>query len=208
MDVYGKSFETLKKIIQSEKKYNYKIFLLGGWAIWLYNPYMKSRDIDFIVEEKHFWKFRNFIEGVGFKETAKVLQKHGFSMIFEGDKIELDVYTEKIGKWGINELIDDFCLIKGMQVLSPTKLFMLKAFTALERHGTAKGEKDLSDLVALLDMQYDKIDYGFMKNQVDLSAVLSIILSNFQLTSKIYPISIKKYKEIEAYLKKSGVYSH
>ncbi|HLD49542.1 MAG TPA: hypothetical protein VJB11_04195 [archaeon] len=204
MDIYGKSFEILKKIIASEKKYSYKIFLLGGWAVWLYNPYMKSKDIDFIVEKKHFWKFRNFVESIGFRETAKVLQKHGFSMMFEGDKIELDVYTEKIGKWPVNELIDDFCQIKVMTVLSPTKLFMLKSFTSLERHGTAKGEKDMSDLVALMDAQYDKIDYDFIKNQVDLQTVFSVIFPNFQLTSKIYPISIKKYKEITSYLKKSG----
>lgn len=203
MDVYDKSFGILKKIINSELKYGYKIYLLGGWAVWLYNPYMKSKDIDFIIEKVHLWRLRNFIARLGFKETSKVLQKHGFAMMWEGDKIELDVYTEKIGKWTIKELIDDFYEIKVTRVLSPTKLFMLKAFTALERHGTAKGEKDLSDLLAILDAKYDKIDFKFVKKQVDLQAVLSIILSNFQITSKLYPMSIEKYKEIKRHLGKT-----
>jgi hypothetical protein len=205
MDIYNKSLEILKNIIESEKKYNYKIFLLGGWAVWFYNPYMKSKDIDFIVEKKHFWKFRNFIKGLGFRETSKILQKHGFSMMWKGDKIEIDVYTEKIRKWHVEELLQDFQKIKGVRVLSPTNLFMLKTFTALERHGTAKGEKDMSDLLALLDAEYKKIDFEFVKNHTDLQTILSIILFNFQTASKLYPIEMKKYKEIKAYLKNLGL---
>jgi len=205
MDIYDKSLETLKKIIRYEKKYNYKIFLLGGWAVWLYNPYMKSKDIDFIIEKEHFWKFKKFIEECGFRKTAHVLQKHGFSMMWEDDKIELDVYTEKIGKWSIKELIDDCREINGIRVLSSTKLFMLKAFTALERHGTAKGEKDLSDIIAMLDAGYKKIDFEFVKKHTDLQTILSIILQNFQLTSRLYPIDMKKYKEIKTYLQKFGL---
>lgn len=197
MDIYNKSLEILKKIAKSEKRYNYKIFLLGGWAVWLYNPYMKSKDIDFMVEKSNFWKFRNFIQKLGFRETAAVLQKHGFSMMWERDKIELDVYTEKIGKWHIEELINDSQKIKGIHILSPTKLFMLKAFTALERRGTAKGEKDFSDLVALLDAEYKNIDFEFVGKHVDLKTVLNIIFSSFQTTSKLYPVELKKYKEIK-----------
>jgi hypothetical protein len=202
MNIYEKSYEILKKIAASEKKYNYKIFLLGGWAIWIYNPYMKSKDIDFIVTKKDFYKFKNFIIGLGFRETSRVLQKHGFTMMWESDKIELDVYTEKIGKWNIEELIENCYKIKSINVLSPTKLFMLKAFTALERRGTAKGEKDLSDLVALLDTKYKEINFSAIQKQFDIETVFNLIFSNFQLTSKFYPIDIKKYKAIKNHLKK------
>jgi hypothetical protein len=206
MDIYDKSLEILNKIKNNENKYNYRIFLLGGWAVWLYNPYMKSKDIDFIIEEQHFWEFKKFIEECGFRETAHVLQKHGFSMIWGDDKIELDVYTEKIGKWLIKELIDDYCEIKKIRVLSPTKLFMLKTFTALERRGTAKGEKDISDIIAILNAEYKKIDFEFVKKQVDLQTVLSIVLPNFQITTKLYPIDMKKYKEIKSHLHKFNLY--
>ncbi len=205
MDLYEKSLEMLKKITKSEHKYGYRIFLLGGWAVWLYNPYMKSKDIDFIVEKEHFWKLSNFAATLGFRETSPVLQKHGFSMLWEDDKIELDVYTEKIGRWPVEMLIDGFLKIKGIRVLSPTKLFMLKSFTALERRGTAKGEKDLSDVLAILDARYMNIDFELVRKEVDLQKVLHIILSDFKTASNIYPMDIEKYKDIKTYIKNLGL---
>lgn len=200
MDIYDKSLEILEKIVKSQKKYNYKIILLGGWAVWLYNPYMKSKDIDFIIEKRYLWRLSKFIEGIGFRETSKVLQKHGFSMMWGDDKIELDVYTEKISKWQIHDLINDSKEIKGISVLSPTKLFMLKAFTALERQGTAKGEKDFSDIIALLDAEYKNIDFDFVKKHVELKTIFNIIFSSFQVASRLYPIEMKNYRQIKKYV--------
>lgn len=198
MDIYEKSLEILKKLAESEIDF----YLIGGWAIWCYNPYMKSKDVDIIVKEKDFWKLRDFLLNLGFKETAKVLEKKGFSMLWEGDKIEIDVYDKKIGKYEIEDMIKDSVKKKInkrlVSIVSVTKLFILKSFTAMERLGTAKGEKDLSDLLALLDLHYKDIKWNKIEKIKDL---LQILLKDYKQTSRIYPMSLDKYKNIKSYLK-------
>ncbi|MCD6476599.1 MAG: hypothetical protein J7K26_00330 [Candidatus Aenigmarchaeota archaeon] len=90
MDMYEKSLEILIKIIENQEKMNYKIYLVGGWAVWIYNPYLKSKDIDFIIKRKDFYKLKNFLISLGFKETSgEHLNKKGFSMLWDNDKIEI-----------------------------------------------------------------------------------------------------------------------
>ena len=201
MDIYEKSLDILKKLADSKIDF----YLIGGWAIWCYNPYMKSKDIDIVVKEKDFWKLRNFLLDLGFRETAKVLEKKGFSMLWDGDKIEIDVYDKKIGKYDIEDMvkgsIKNKINKKLVYVISITNLFILKSFTASERLGTAKGEKDLSDLLALLDAHYKDIEW----EKIEKRDILQILLKDYKQASKIYPLSLEKYKNIKNYLKKLGL---
>jgi len=198
MDIYEKSLEILKRLVDS----GIDFYLVGGWAVWCYNPYMKSKDIDIIVTEKDFWKLKDFLLGLGFRETAKVLEKKGFSMLWNSDKIEIDVYDKKIGKFDIKGLIENSTKKKinssMVSVISITNLFILKSFTATERMGTAKGEKDLSDLLALLDVYYKDIDWS----ELEIKDLLKILLKDYKQTTRIYPINLEKYKKIKNYLKK------
>ncbi len=198
MDIYEKSLEILKKLAES----GIEFYLVGGWAIWCYNPYMKSKDIDLIIREKDSWRLRDFLLDLGFRETAKVLEKKGFSMMWGDDKIEIDVYDKRIGKYGIKELIEKPAKrkinSKTVSVISVTNLFILKSYTATERLGTAKGEKDLSDLLALLDAHYKDIDWS----KLEIKDLLQILLKEYKQTTRIYPLSLDKYKNIKNYLKK------
>lgn len=199
MDIYEKSLEILKKLADSK----IELYLIGGWAVWCYNPYMKSKDIDIIVKEKDFWKLRDFLLNLGFRETTKVLEKKGFSMLWDSDKIEIDVYDKKIGKYSVENFIEYSVKRKinnkSVSVISVTNLFILKSFTAMERLGTAKGEKDLSDLLALLDVYYKDIKWSKIDKIKDL---LQILLKDYKQTSRIYPMDLDKYKNIKNYLKK------
>jgi predicted nucleotidyltransferase len=198
MDIYEKSLEILKKLAES----GIEFYLVGGWAIWCYNPYMKSKDIDLIVKEKDSWRLRDFLLDLGFRETAKVLEKKGFSMLWGDDKIEIDAYDKRIGKYGIKDLLEQpekkKINNKLVSVISVTNLFILKSYTATERLGTAKGEKDLSDLLALLDISYKDIEW----NRVEAKYILELLLKDYKQTTRIYPLSLEKYKNIKNYLKK------
>ncbi len=205
MNVYDKSLKVLKKIVRNQEKFGFRICLVGGWAVWLYNPYMKSKDIDLIVKKDQFWKLKNFLTNFGFKETSKVLEKRGFSMLFEDEKIEIDVYDKRLGEFDVDELMKKSVEKKlgkhKLQVLSITDLFLVKSKTALNRVGTAKGEKDLSDLLALLET-HEKIDLQKVNQRVNLSKLLRILLSDYKQTSRMYPMSHEKYKEVLNHLKK------
>jgi hypothetical protein len=163
---------------------------------------MKSKDIDLIVKEKDSWRLRDFLLDLGFRETAKVLEKKGFSMLWGDDKIEIDAYDKRIGKYGIKDLLEQpekkKINNKLVSVISVTNLFILKSYTATERLGTAKGEKDLSDLLALLDTHYKDIEW----NRVEAKYILELLLKDYKQTTRIYPLSLEKYKNIKNYLKK------
>jgi len=198
MDVYEKSLEILKRIVNNQKRFGYKIYLVGGWAVWIYNPYMKSKDIDFIVENKDLWKLENFLISINFRKTAKILEKKGFSMVLDNDKIELDVYDKKIGRYDVGRFIRNSVVKRfdniSVNVVSVSDMFLLKAYTAIERMGTAKGEKDLVDLLALIDKHYKDIE---LPQDIDLRKILSIILGDFKQVSLLYPIEYKKFKIIK-----------
>ncbi|MEM7819019.1 MAG: nucleotidyltransferase family protein [Candidatus Aenigmatarchaeota archaeon] len=211
MDVYEKSLEVLKKIIRNQKKLSFKIVLIGGWAVYAFNPYMKSKDIDLLVEKKNFWKLRNFLESLGFRRTfSKPLDKKGFAMLFEEDKIEVDVYDEKISKFEVDEIFEKKKFEAGridgekVLVLERNMLLTLKIFSAIERLGTPKGIKDHSDILALFDKFYPKIDFEFLKSQVSkekLEKTFRIIFTDYKKIKSIYPMEFLKYQRI-----KNGVF--
>lgn len=201
MDIYDKSLDVLKALAQNKE---FKIYLVGGWAVWAHNPYMKSRDIDLIVERADLWKLRNFLLGLGFRETAKVLEKAGFAMLWDTDKIEVDVYTDRLGKWPVSELIEGAVTKKiagtPVAVVSLPKLFALKVFTAQARLGTAKGEKDMADVLALLDVGWRELDFAAIGRQIELKKVLAMLLKDYPTAARFYPLPMARYKAIKAAL--------
>lgn len=205
-DIYQKSLETLKEIVRNQNKFGYKIYLLGGWAVWLYNPYMKSKDIDFMIRPEDFFKLRNYLLSVGFRETGAVLEKKGFAMLWGKDKIELDVYDRKVGPFDIMPLIQN-AISKNINsqnilVLALTDLFTLKAATALARMGTAKGEKDFSDLLALLDSGLADIGLSEVNQKVNLSRLFALLFKDYKSASSRYPLELDRYKKIKRTIEK------
>ncbi|MCD6476598.1 MAG: hypothetical protein J7K26_00325 [Candidatus Aenigmarchaeota archaeon] len=79
---------------------------------------------------------------------------------------------------------------------------MLKFHSISERLGTAKGEKDLSDLLALIDKFYLDIDW---ENIPFNKEIISILFRNYKQASKIYPIEFDKFNKIKKHLKEIGI---
>jgi predicted nucleotidyltransferase len=207
MDIYEKSFSVLKKITLAQKEHNFSFVLIGGWAVWVYSRYLKSKDIDIIIKPEDFFKLKNFFINLGFSETGgKHLNKKGFVKLFEDDKIEIDVYTEKIAHTDVKQILKNSVKkkINGIEinVASITDLFILKVIALLDRIGSAKGEKDISDLIALLE-HYEKIDFNIVIADVGkdkLKYIFKVIFSNYKITKKFYNIELGKYKKIKLYL--------
>ena len=59
MDIYERSYEILEEIVAEQKNRGFSVALIGGWATYLYNPYMKSRDIDVRADE--LWKLKDLL---------------------------------------------------------------------------------------------------------------------------------------------------
>jgi len=206
MDIYEKSLEILKKIIEAQKKYDFKIILIGGWGVYCYNPYLKSKDIDFLIKEQDIWKLTSFLDFLGFRETGKVLEKRGFALLVGDDKIELDVYDKKIGGFDVNQIFDKklFSIKKlnGLEtnVVELNLLLTLKIISGSERIGTGKGMKDISDIIALFDNFFDKIDLSFIYSNINknvVNKVFSIIFSDYKKIKNLYPISFLKFEKIK-----------
>lgn len=213
-DIYEKSQKTLGKIIRAQRKFDFEIVLIGGWAVYCYNPYMKSKDIDFLVKKGNFWKLENFLDSIGFRRTGEVLEKKGFAMLIGDDKIELDVYDGKIGGLKVKEMFDKKLFVlrsfnrEKVNVVNLNVLTALKAVSGAERLGTAKGMKDVSDILAMFDKFYDKIDFKFVDNLVGKDTVrriISVVFSDYKKIKNLYPMEFLKFEKIRKSLK--GRYS-
>jgi len=208
MDIYEKSEEVLKEIIKAQKKFRFDIILIGGWAVYCYNPYMKSKDIDFLIKEDDLWKLENFLDSVGFRGTGKVLEKRGFAMVIGDDKVDLDVYDKKIGGVEVKKIFDEKMfetrkfLNEEVKVAGLNLLLSLKILSGSERMGTGKGMKDASDILALLDKFHENIDFEFVKSLIGEKAVnnmLSVLFSDYKKIKNLYPMGFLKFQKIKQY---------
>ena len=210
MDIYEKSQKTLKEIIGAQKKFGFKIILIGGWAVYCYNSYMKSKDIDFLIERGDFWKLENFLDSMGFRRTGEVLEKRGFAMLIGDEKIELDVYDDKIGGLKVKGIFDKKLFAargfngEKVSVVDISVLVALKAISGAERIGTAKGMKDMSDILALFDKFYDRIDFKAvdeLAGREKVRHVASIVFSDYKRIKNLYPMGFLKFEKIRKSLK-------
>jgi len=214
MDIYEKSQKTLKKIIEAQKKFNFEIILIGGWAVYCYNPYMKSKDIDFLVKKDDFWKLANFLDSIGFRQTGKVLEKKGFAVLIGNEKIELDVYDNKIGNLKVKEIFNENLFVtrnfnsEKVNVVNSNVLLSLKIISCAERLGSGKGMKDMSDILAILDRLYDKIDFQAVNESAGKDRVvriISIVLSDYKKMKNLYPIGFLRFEKIKKFLKNKAI---
>jgi len=205
MDIYEKSEEILNEIIKAQRKFSFDIILIGGWAVYCYNPYMKSKDIDFLIKEKDLWKLENFLDSIGFRQTGKVLEKKGFAMIVGDDKVELDVYDKKIGGIEVSKVFDERMfemkkfLNHEVKVASLNLLLSLKILSGAERMGTGKGMKDVSDILALLDKFCNNVDFKFVKSLIGegaVKSVLPVVFSDYKKIKNLYPIRFLQFQKI------------
>lgn len=206
MDIYEVSKGVVKELLASGTE----IGVIGGWAIWAYNPYKYSMDIDIVLKESGFWKVRERLLELGFNETSGGhLGKKGFKKAVEGGTIEVDVYDDKIGPFSAQDVLSRSLEkdLFGMEakVASPTDLTILKVYALAERRESGKGQKDISDLIALLLVERGEIDISEVRAAVGrkvLKDAVALVTSSYQQTSRFYPLSMDEYKRLKAALEK------
>lgn len=206
MDIYDASKEIVRELLASGAE----IGVIGGWAIWAYNPYKYSLDIDIVLKPSGLWKVREKLVELGFGETSgDHLGKKGFKKAVEGGAIEVDVYDGRIGPFTAKEVLqrslEKELFGEKAKVASPTDLLILKVYALTERRESGKGQKDISDLVALLlvargDVNVEEVRKTFKKKE--LKDAIALLTSSYQQTSRFYPLTMSEYKKLKAALEK------
>ena len=206
MDIYETSREVVKELLSSGTE----IGIIGGWAIWAYSPYKYSMDIDIVTRPSGLWKIRERLQQLGFNETSGGhLGKKGFKKAVEDGAIEVDVYDDKIGPFTAEEVLNrslekDLFGMKA-KVASPTDLAILKVYALAERRESGKGQKDISDLIALLLAERQEIDVAEVRRVVErkvMKDAIALVTSSFQQTSRFYPLSMDEYRKLKSALEK------
>lgn len=122
----------------------FQFTLIGGWAVWLYTEQLKSKDIDLIADFPQLEKLRQQFDLHKNERLKKYEARRG--------EVQIDVYAPYYSDLGIpaEEIIKLTRSIKGFTVPEIEVLLVLKQIAYEQRKRSAKGRKDLADIVSLL----------------------------------------------------------
>ena len=160
------SWQLLKNL-----KRQFNFCLIGGWAVWLYTHQLKSKDIDIVVKPDELSRIRKKYEL--FKNDR--LKKYEFRK----GEVQIDVYPAYYADLGIKaeEILSNSRTVEGFLVPAPEVLFILKLVAWLDRKSSAKGRKDLVDLISLLQIIDGKegLNHPGIKNLTqELQAIVAV----------------------------------
>jgi len=209
VDAYDLSFLEAQEIARHVPE----AVLIGGWAVWCYNPRLKSRTIDVLIAPRDLWRLEDHLRGRGFSETSGAhLLKRGFRKLHEDTSIDVDIYDTVLGPYRVEELLPRSAVRSlgdvPVRTLEPTELLALKVVAAKDRRGSEKGAKDLADLVALLSAEGRAIAWERIEGRIprkDLRDVLRTALSDYRTTVRLYPLPMREYKALKRSLDRLGL---
>ncbi|MBI2327928.1 hypothetical protein HYU92_06450 [Candidatus Curtissbacteria bacterium] len=146
--VTQKSWQLLQDL---RRRFNF--ILIGGWAVFLYTHALKSKDIDLVAEHADLEKLRQ--EFAIYKNDR--LKKYEA----RSEEVEVDIYVPYYSNPGLpaEDLKNYVLSLEGFKVVEKEVLAILKQKALLARAGTAKGKKDLIDLIGLFrlgDFNWEK----------------------------------------------------
>lgn len=206
------------KLAKSQRVHGFTFVLIGDWAIWHYNPYLESKDVDLVIGKEKYWRLKKFLRILGFTETRGRLAKKGLTVKTPDGGIDVDVYDDKIGPVEVGHIfrnrlwqvarIDD----EEVNVASPTILLITKLVAAKERgleRRSAKGIKDLTDTFALLQAQLDAVDWGVVREYVaptTIRGVLAAVFSDYGAIKRSFSaLSLGEFSLMRKRLKKEAL---
>ena len=151
------------KLLQDLRS-RYDFLLIGGWAVYLYTHGLKSRDIDFICSYETLEK----LKAQGELHKNERLKKYEI----HADGFDIDIYVPFFSVFPIpaEDLLTMSRSLEGFHVLSPEALLILKQHAFSDRQGSAKGEKDRLDIIALLLESIDLKKYRELLKTFQLTA--------------------------------------
>ncbi|MFH1111665.1 MAG: hypothetical protein V1712_01180 [Patescibacteria group bacterium] len=187
---YYQDFVTEKsfKILQ-ELKNSCQFILIGGWAVFLYTQSLKSKDIDIVVDYGELEKLRRLFN------LTKNDRLHKYEIIKE--EIDIDIYVSHYSQLAIpaEEIKKYSRSLEGFLVPQPEIMLILKQKAHLERRGSAKGEKDKIDIIALLkDTDFDFSFYRKMLLVYGLTGFLEELKSLLQSTIEVSLLNLNQFQ--------------
>ncbi|OGZ17584.1 MAG: hypothetical protein A2V72_02285 [Candidatus Nealsonbacteria bacterium RBG_13_37_56] len=178
-----KSFEILQNL-----KRKYDFILIGGWAVFLYNQALKSKDIDIIIEYDELEKIKKDFD-LNKNERLKRYE-------IKTDELDIDLYLPFYSNLGLpaEEIKNYLNNLEGFFVPKPEILLILKQTAYLSRLASPKGNKDKIDIIGLLNLD---LDFKFYKNILkkynleDYLEELRILLKD---TDQVLELNLNKFK--------------
>lgn len=188
MDYYNdliteKSWETLQKL-----KKQIDFVLIGGWAVYLYTKSLKSKDIDIIVSYENLSKLKNLFPITKNDRLKKYEARN--------EEVQIDIYLPFYSNLGVpvEEIIKETTKVETFSLPKPEMLLILKQFTYQERKLSAKGQKDLLDIISLLSKT--AIDWNHYKS----------LQSKFKM--EYYSTKLKEVLDMNTHLPQLGLNQH
>lgn len=151
--ITAQSWNTLKEL--SKTVY---FVLIGGWAVWIYTKQLKSKDIDIIVSYDVLEKLKRAFP------IAKNDRLHKYEII-QGP-VQIDIYVPFWSSLGFPvDFMSTYTHVKeGFTVPWIEILLITKQVARQARKGSAKGRKDLVDIVSLC--LSPELDFTTYKNML------------------------------------------
>lgn len=124
----------------------YNFILIGGWAVFLYTQSLKSKDIDIVMEYQDLEKLRQHLPVIKNDRLKKYEAR--------SEEVEIDIYVPFYSSPGLpaEDLKKFVTSVEGFIVAEKEALAILKQKAFRRRAATAKGRKDLIDLVSLFQL--------------------------------------------------------
>ena len=137
--VTRKSWEELVSLSRE-----YKFIVIGGWAAYLWAGMHKSKDIDIVID----YDTLNLLRAKFPLEKNDRLKKYEIKM----GEFDIDIYLPGYSRlsFPVEHLKEYSQKVQGMLAPCPEALIILKQGAEIERRGSAKGKKDLIDILTIL----------------------------------------------------------
>jgi len=175
------------KILQDLKR-KYSFILIGGWAVFLYNQALKSKDIDIIIEYDELEKMKKDFD-LNKNERLKKYE-------IKTDEIDIDLYLPFYSDLGLpaEEIKNYLNNIEGFSVPKPEILLILKQTAYLGRLASPKGNKDKIDIIGLLNLDLDFKLYKEVLKKYNLDNYLEGLKNMLEDTDQVLELDLNKFK--------------
>lgn len=148
-----KSWNILLKLTKEP----FSFILIGGWAAYLWTDLHKSKDVDIVLED---FKALDYLKKKYNLKKNENLKKYEIQF----EEIDVDIYVPFYSRLAIpiEEIKKYSTKLKGINVVKPEALLILKQGAEMERKESVKGNKDRIDIMTLL--VYSEIDFKIYKD--------------------------------------------
>lgn len=218
MSIYDEARRYLLRLARGQRPHGFTFALIGGWAVWHYNPYLESKDVDLVIRREEYWRLKELLRTLGFAETRGRLAKKGFTIKTPEGGVDIDIYDDKIGPLKVDFIFrdgqyevanwgDEEIYVANPSILLITKLIAAKQ-RGLERP-SAKGMKDLTDIFALIQAKFSSINWDIVREHVsskDIKTALAAVFSDHTAIKRHFPaLSFTGFRGMKRGLKEKGL---